>query len=378
MPTAKRSASQPFDASVFCFIQATTATFHSAPLRAAEFARWRASDPRHEAAVARLERAWAALQPLREFRPEAARHPDRDLLGARAPARRCAIPFPALAAATALAACLALAAGWWFGARHPGGPVEQRYATTAGGYERVALADGSLIELNSASEVGVQFSPSDRRVRLVRGEAHFTVAKNPVRPFVVEAGGVAVRAVGTAFSVRLGAREVEVLVTEGKVGVGPALAAAPLASAKRREDESRDERDRLEGVPLRQAAGQAISGRPTLLSANERIVIATARADASVSAPVVERITPAAVREALAWQGPRLVFADTPLAEAIAQFNRRNAVQLELADGELGALPIGGSFRAENVEGFVRLLVSGGDIAVERPDATRIVLRKAK
>jgi len=62
-------------------------------------------------------------------------------------------------------------------------------------------------------------------VRLVRGEAHFTVAKNPARPFIVEAGGVAVRAVGTAFDVRHADGAIEVLVTEGKVHVRAARAA---------------------------------------------------------------------------------------------------------------------------------------------------------
>jgi transmembrane sensor len=71
------------------------------------------------------------------------------------------------------------------------------------------------------------------------------------------------------------------------------------------------------------------------------------------------------------------VFVDTPLAEAVVQFNRRNPVQLELADAELAALPIGGSFRAENVDAFVRLIAAGGDVTVERPTSTRIVLRKA-
>ena len=51
------------------------------------------------------------------------------------------------------------------------------------------------------------------------GEAYFTVAKNPGRPFVVAAGGVGVRAVGTAFNVRLDSDAVEVLVTEGRVQV---------------------------------------------------------------------------------------------------------------------------------------------------------------
>jgi hypothetical protein len=95
-------------------------------------------------------------------------------------------------------------------------------------------------------------------------------------------------------------------------------------------------------------------------------------------APVVERIAPESVRQALAWQGPSLVFYNTPLAEVAAQFNRRNPVQIVLADPALAALPVGGSFRPENVESFIRLLESGGFVVVDRTDATRLVLRATK
>ena len=100
---------------------------------AAAFAAWRAADPRHEAAVARLEGAWGALQVLREFRPDARVHPDRDLLAR--PARARVIPFPALAATAALAACLTLLAAW-FWLRPAASPVAEphvHYATTIGG-----------------------------------------------------------------------------------------------------------------------------------------------------------------------------------------------------------------------------------------------------
>jgi transmembrane sensor len=133
-------------------------------------------------------------------------------------------------------------------------------------------------------------------------------------------------------------------------------------------------------VARSESNGLAVGAVYAELSANERVVISVAPATAAVAAvglPVIEKVAPEAMREALAWQGPRLVFVDTPLADAIAQFNRRNQLQLELADAELGALPIGGSFRAENVDAFVRLLVSDGEIAVERPAPNRVVLRKA-
>ena len=93
------------------------------------------------------------------------------------------------------------------------------HTTTAGRYERVVLDDGSVLELYGDTSAEVRLAPAERRVRLARGEAHVTVVRDATRPFVVEAGGVAARTVGTAFNVRLGAREVEVLVTEGKVSV---------------------------------------------------------------------------------------------------------------------------------------------------------------
>ncbi len=329
------------------------------PADAQKFAAWCAADPRHAAAVARLERAWSALQPLRDFRPAAVRHPDRDLLAQPLPARVRAFParvlaFPVRVLAFAAAAALVLAAGWWT-LRPTPAPV---YATTVGGYERVMLADGSVLELNGDTSAAVQFTAAERRVILARGEAHFTVAKNHARPFLVEARGVAVRAVGTAFNVRLGAREVEVLVTEGKVAVSEVERVDLNALAPSTE-------------PKPTRWGQRVPPADTLLVANERALIPTARpAFATIAAP-----PPAPV---VAWQGPRLVFVDTPLAEVVAQFNRRNAVHLVLADVSLATLPVGGSFRAENVEAFVRLLASGGDVTVERPNATRIVLRRAK
>ena len=323
------------------------------PEEAADFARWRDADPRHAAAVARLERAWITLQPLRDFRPAAQRHPDRDLLAAPGrPGRGVIFPVRAFAFA---AAALMLSLGFW--AFRTTSTPTQRYATTAGGYERVILADNSVLELNGDTAAEVTYTADKRRVRLMHGEAHFTVAKNPERPFQVEAQGVAVRAVGTAFNVRLGAGEVEVLVTEGKVAVSPtetlSLASPPSLT-------------RAETPP---------TPGPTLLIANERAFVATT---GPVTPPRVERIAPEAVRTALIWQGPSLVFAATPLAEVAAQFNRRNPIQIVLADPALATLPIGGSFRPENVEAFVQLLESGNEILVDRSDVTRLVLRSAK
>jgi transmembrane sensor len=314
-----------------------------------EFDRWQRADPRHAAAVARLEKTWATLQQLREFRPQSKVHPDRDVLLRPAGAARI-ISFPA--AVAGLAAAFAIGGLLWLNrpveaAIVPPMPV---YATTADGYQRVTLEDGSVLELNADSLVRVHYSPETRRVQLVRGEAHFTVAKNPRRPFIVHAGAVAVRAVGTAFNVRLGESNVEVLVTEGRVKV------------------------RSQGGPA------AASPEIPELGVGDRLLVSTAapgdRAPAALP-PTVEALDPEVVQESLAWQGPRLRFVDTPLASVVAQFNRRNQLQLELGEAGLVGVPVDGSFRAENVEAFVRLLESNGAIKAERPDPNRIVLRRA-
>jgi len=189
---------------------------------AESFVRWRAADARHEAAVIRLEGAWIKLLPLREFRPSAVRHPDRDLLAAPVRRRAAAFPLRPFAWAAAAAAAILFAAGWWSFRQDRPGPA--LYATTSGGYERVMLPDGSVLELNGDTAAEVSFDAAARRVRLARGEAHFTVAKDPSRPFWVEAGDVAVRAVGTAFNVRFESDAVEVLVTEGRVAVANSAA----------------------------------------------------------------------------------------------------------------------------------------------------------
>lgn len=320
-----------------------------------EFARWRAADARHEAAVNRLAAAWASLAQLRDYRPEAKMHPDCDLLRERVAVHR-SRRFSVLATC-ALAASLAVAALWWSG-RAPFGhnSVEPRYATTVDGYERAMLEDGSVVELNANTEVRVTFTPAERRVRLLKGEAHFTVAKNNARPFNVVVGGVTVRAVGTAFNVRLGAKQIEVLVTEGTVKVGESVNPTDPATPGR--------------TPL-----------SAVLTANHRVFIPVptdATTTATPPAPSIEKVQPDAIRTALAWQGSQLVFVDTPLAEAAAQFNQRNEVQLVVVGAELAALPIGGSFRTENIDGFVRLLAADNEIVVERPEPNRIVLRRPK
>ena len=325
-----------------------------------EFERWRQADPRHAAAVARLEAACdllekmpkvrADLQPVITF-PSPARPVERA-------AGRSGRGWRTAAAVAAAVIITAVAFRPW----RPASPTSHSHATSAGGYERVVLGDGSVIELNASTEVRVVLASDERRVSLLSGEAHFTVTPDPRRAFVVEAAGVSVRAVGTAFNVLIGSRAVEVLVTEGKVAVvdRPADAARPTPPSGRSPGES------------------ARQGFSAFLEAHERARIPALLIQDSLQpgdAAVIEKVTPEAVRRALSWQERRLVFAETPLREVAAEFNRRNRIQIVLGDDRIGVRPVGGAFAADNVEGFLRLLESSGRITVERRDERTVVLR---
>jgi transmembrane sensor len=318
-----------------------------------EFERWCRADPRHAAAVARLEAACALLEKMPLVRAELQPVVEFPAVACvQRPPAAAQRSFPVLRLVVGLAAAVALVSfGLWQWTRPQAST--QLYATSAGGYQRVLLADGSVVELNANSKVRLGFTPRERRVALLHGEAHFTVAHDTARPFIVLADGVAVRAIGTAFNVRLASCAVEVLVTAGKVSVSESAAAATSPAA------------------------------PTFLTANERAVIATvtvptSSAEPAPPAPVVERVGPDTLREALSWQERKLVFSETPLREVVAQFNRRNRLQLVLGDAALAERPVGGTFAVDNVEGFIRLLEGSGSIAVERQDETTVVLRIAR
>lgn len=311
---------------------------------------WLRSDPRHGAMVARLEKTWGALDALAEWRPVHSVRPNADLLAQPTPpVRRWACLVNVASAARVWAAAAAVGVGlfvtspWWRDVEPPAGTVRVIPPP-----ERLTLADGSVVDLNHDGKIEVDFTPETRRVHLVRGEAHFTVAKNPARPFIVDAGGVAVRAVGTAFDVRHASGAVEVLVTEGKVQVerprAPAVASEPKTS-------------------------------PTALVAGERAVVNTA---APAVQPVVATVSASEISRALAWQGVRLEFEALPLAEVVTEFNLRNRQQLVVGDAAAGRLRIGGNFRADNVDAFVRLLeASFGVNATRRADGA-LELRRQK
>jgi len=179
-----------------------------------EFFQWLSADARHGAWFARHRRGWRRLDGIMAWRPEHSAEPNPDAQ-ARSPDRSAWRRQFAAVAATALI----LAGGWSIIHRPTDASLDPLAPVANGGYERRVFEDGSVAELNRGAEIEVHFTATERRIALRRGEALFTVTKDPQRPFVVRAHGVDVRAIGTAFNVRVQPSGVEVLVTHGTVQV---------------------------------------------------------------------------------------------------------------------------------------------------------------
>ncbi|MSU53568.1 MAG: DUF4880 domain-containing protein [Opitutaceae bacterium] len=303
-----------------------------------EFLQWLAADPRHGEWFALHRSIVGDFAALAHWRPEHSEEPNPDLLAP--PRRRIHWLAPTLLAA---AAAIALTAVWW---RSTPGPSPLAVVASAELKRRV-LEDGSSVEPNHGAIVTTEFSATERRATLVRGEALFTVAKDSSRPFIVRAGGVDVRAVGTAFSVRLDATAVEVLVTEGRVAVDHSTASGS-------------------NIAPRTSSSEISSGHRATVSLS------------SSEPPQIVAISPEAIAHHFNWQPTLLDFSSAPLSAAVAEFNRRNRVQFILADAELAAMPIVASIRSDNVEGFAQFLAAAPGVQIERRGATEIVVNRKR
>jgi transmembrane sensor len=286
----------------------------------AELAAWLAGDDRRRGALFRAQVAWRMLDRTSALRGGRATAPDR----AENPAREAAIAAgetPGEASALVsrrhvlwgglAAAGLVGTVGLGMLLSH--GP-RQRIETTVGEIRRVPLADGSLMAVNTSTQLAVELRPEVRQVDLARGEAWFQVAHDRARPFIVEAGDVRVRAVGTAFSVRRTPAGAEVQVTEGVVEVW----SVGREKARRR------------------------------VAAGSRIAVLDAAGPQAVTEAGAE------IDRSLAWRSGQLIFDGDTLGEAVAEFNRYNQVQVRIADPSLASERFVGRFRTNEPDAFAR------------------------
>lgn len=171
--------------------------------------RWHAADPAHAAAWERAQRVGQTFSRL----PPSLALPALNRDAAR---RRHTVK--------ALAALLVAAPSGWLAWRHGGEELLADQRTATGERREVVLADGSRLQLDTASAVNIKFDSDLRLIRLLQGAIHIQTAHDPqpvARPLVVDSAQGRMRALGTRFTVRQEEGVTRVAVLEGAVELRP-------------------------------------------------------------------------------------------------------------------------------------------------------------
>lgn len=286
------------------------------------FRAWLAADPAHRQAWAETERLWARLDTVVPVLRMQAASPDSALR----PSRR-----GWLKQAAAAALLLGGGAAWYAASTD----LLADHRTAVGERRGIRLADGSRVDLDAGSALSVAFDAGERRVTLHHGRAFFQVAPDAARPFIVAAGPGTVRALGTAFDVKLGAgngsRAVRVAVVEHAVSVT------------------------VGGDSQRLTEGQ-------VTAYDDRGLGPVAQSD---------------IASLLAWRQDRLFFQDAPLGEVVADLDRYRPGRIVILDQAVAALPVTGFFHAAQAEAALQTIEATLPVRVTRL-TDRLVLIRAR
>jgi transmembrane sensor len=282
---------------------------------------WLAEDTRCREALDLAQTTWKNLDRAQVFRIAA-----EESRAAQVPPGRNWTPW---AYAAGLALVTAASLGIWFSYTHT------HVSTAIGEIRQVPLEDGSRVTLDTRSQIAVEYEPKQRVVRLESGEALFEVAKDARRPFVVQAGDVRVRAVGTAFVVRRRSdNDIDVTVTKGTVDVW----------SKTRPQE----------VAVRISAGSA-----------------TTLSGATLTPP--RDLTVKQIEQATDWKSGVVDLNGRTLGEAAAEINRYNTRRVVISDARLAAQTLVGHVSTSDPLAFAQAAAAMLDARV-REDGDRLVL----
>jgi transmembrane sensor len=330
-----------------------------APEESSELSAWLAANPQHHTEIIRLCKLWDEMDILSELSilfPRMPKGPDYADGKPVSALRRPAFVFTTLAASLLLGIVILLVSLNRFSEVPVSGYVPQQtsYQTAVGEQKEIQLADGTVVNLNTDSHLTVRFDNKFRYIWLDKGEIFFKVAHEPLRPFLVHAGGGLVRAVGTAFAVRMKGHDVEVTVTEGKVEV-----ASTTPDMKKNKDfNDLSEIISKEFLTTLGAGQTAEFGDRTINS--------------------VRSVEPETVSRKLSWQHGMLEFKGETLEEVVNEISRYTDTKIIISDPEIRDIRIGGYFKTGEVNALLSVLQTGFPIEINRINENLIYLGENK
>lgn len=214
------------------------------------------------------------------------------------------------------------------------------FQTAIGERSTFTMKDDSVVTLNTDSKIRVRYSQSTRMIDLVRGEAFFEVAKNPDRPFEVNAGTAKVTALGTAFNIYRKKRGADITVTEGVIRV----------------TELGDTGNRAPAIEV--------------LHVNEYIRATDSGLEATDSVDTTSLI---------AWQSGKLIAKEMTVRDLVEQLARYQKTRILLSDGDIAAMTISGVFELDQPQSMMNALaLSLGLQVVELNENTLQLLKPSQ
>jgi transmembrane sensor len=330
-----------------------------APEESADLSAWLAANPQNQTEIVRLCKLWDEMEILSELSILFPHIQTGYVPGDNKPSsvfHKPAFMITAMAASVVLGIVILLASsGLLPGNVESAHTLQQTsYQTTIGEQKEIRLVDGTVVNLNTDSHLTVRFDNKFRYIWLDKGEIFFKVAHEPQRPFLVHAGGGLVRAVGTAFSVRMKGSDVEVMVTEGKVEV---------ASTTPDMERNRDFNDLSEII------------------SKEFLTTLGAGQSAEFSDRTINSVTtvePETVSRKLSWQHGMLEFKGQTLEEVVNEISRYTDTKIIISDPEIRDIRIGGYFKTGEVNALLSLLQTGFPIEIHRVNENLIYLGETR
>ena len=303
-----------------------------------EFHKWLDQSSEHRKALIELAELWDDMDILSELS-------DLFPLSQASPARHRFLRRPPAAYVLSLCVAVILTVAAVL-VQRPGflpafqtSPKSVVYHTAVGELKSVSLADGSVIKLNTDTVISVALSSRKRDVRMLRGEAHFKVAHDPSRPFLVHAGESLVRAVGTAFSVRLKGADVEVMVTYGIVEID-------AITGNDEDSASNNGGDRGKYLGTVKAGQTAEYGKHSLHS--------------------IKSVAPDEISRKLSWEHGTLVFNGETLEQVVREISRYTDTRIIISDPAIRNIRIGGYFKTGEVDTLLTVLKNNFSIRADR------------
>ena len=295
------------------------------PQDEADICAWIEADPRHAVAFARAEAAWDASERLKSAAADITLPPLQPTLSEEDQRRLSRNIMVAAGVAILLFIVAAIVTvRTYSGIEH--------FETGVGQMRDIALEDGSTLHLNSDSEVEARFTSNGRKVRVLKGEASFEISHDPDRPFDVEARAAVIRAVGTAFNVRLRPSLVELTVTHGTVTVHSGDSPQQQVVA---------------------GSGAVIQPRSIALT----------------------RLGPRLIEQRTAWREQMVELDGETVEQAAGEFNRYRKTPILIGDTRVSALRIGGRFRPTDSREFLTALQTSLPVrAVDGEDGSVMLL----